>query len=828
LHLGMGSLAGVGGVPSSARGQEDRERWSAAFAGAIAAAALLPAAAMTVNLANANAKQHTSASHTQASPRWRRRLSKSLGHLAPVAARAETVRMMATAGEAAVATPISFEHVVKRPPPGVSAPAKISFAPEGEVTYLFSGEGGLRQELYALNPETGATHAVCEPPSGGAEEKDFSLEEKLRRERARELFTGITTYSWSESGSMMLIPIGKELYTQDGVGGKLRRLFDPAVLGGGPILDPRLSSDGSLVGFVYDSEVYIVPATGGEPKQVTSGARGTTMTHGLADFLAQEEMDRYEGFWISPDGSQVAFEEVDESHIPVYRIMHQGNDAVGQGAQEDHHYPFAGAANPKVRLGVAKTSGDNSGTTWFDLSVVFGPDFYLARVAWMPDGSLVAQVENRQQTALELVHLDLKTGAISTILREETDVWLNLHHCFTPLKKKQQFVWASERTGFQHLYLYDTNGKLIRQLTDGEWVVEDVKGIDEDAGLVYFVGNRGSWIDRHLFSVPLAGGEVRQLTQVPGMHGVVVDTKSGRFVDVRHSAQEPMRVELCNLKDGSILREIYRNEDPKIKELNLRPPEFFTLPSLDQKVTLQAAVWKPDESKFGPGPYPTAVSVYGGPHVQKCGNSWGTTVEMRAQLLRSRGYLVLSVDNRGSSRRGLAFEGAVKNDMGNLEVVDQVAGVRKCVEMGLADPARVGIYGWSYGGYMAAMALAKEPDVFRAAISGAPVTHWDGYDTHYTERYMGTPESNPDGYERSSVMAHLPQLRGHLLLVHGLLDENVHFRHTARLINALIRERKRYELLLFPDERHTPRGEKDRVYMEEQLFDFFERTLRAS
>jgi len=188
---------------------------------------------------------------------------------------------------------------------------------------------------------------------------------------------------------------------------------------------------------------------------------------------------------------------------------------------------------------------------------------------------------------------------------------------------------------------------------------------------------------------------------------------------------------------------------------------------------------------------------------------------------------VLSVDNRGSSTRGLAFEGAIKNDAGNVEVVDQVAAVQHCVKLGLADPAGVGIYGWSYGGYMSAMALAKEPEVFHAAISGAPVTHWDGYDTHYTERYMGTPQSNPKGYESSAVMTHISKMQGKLLLVHGLLDENVHFRHTARIINALIKENKQYELFLFPNERHTPRGVKDRVYMEEHLFNFFQRSLRS-
>jgi dipeptidyl-peptidase-4 len=241
-------------------------------------------------------------------------------------------------------------------------------------------------------------------------------------------------------------------------------------------------------------------------------------------------------------------------------------------------------------------------------------------------------------------------------------------------------------------------------------------------------------------------------------------------------------------------------------------------------VTLYGALYRPP-ARFGAGPHPAIVHVYGGPHVQRVGNAWSTTVTMRAQYLASLGFVVFTLDNCGSARRGLAFEGAIKGDMGHLEVEDQVDGVRWLAAQGIADPARVGVYGWSYGGYMAAMCLARAPETFCVAVAGAPVTGWDGYDTHYTERYMGTPQSNPQGYAASSVMHHVAGITGRLLLVHGLIDENVHFRHTARLINALIRERRPYDLLLFPNERHSPRSLADRVYMEEQIRDYFLRLL---
>jgi dipeptidyl-peptidase-4 len=295
-------------------------------------------------------------------------------------------------------------------------------------------------------------------------------------------------------------------------------------------------------------------------------------------------------------------------------------------------------------------------------------------------------------------------------------------------------------------------------------------------------------------------------------------------VDTYHSLHQPPTVRLRSLKDGVILAMLHSKRDARITELGLQPPEMVSLQNRDG-ATLYGAVYRPLADRFGPGPYPTLVHVYGGPHKQMIANSWEPTIYMRDQYLRNLGFLVFVLDNRGSARRGLDFEAAIKGGLGHVEVEDQVDGVRWLVAMGLADPERVGIFGWSYGGYISAMCLGRAPETFKAAAAGAPVTHWDGYDTHYTERYMGTPQSNPRGYLESSVMRHVESIQGKLLLVHGLIDENVHFRHTARLINALIAAHKPYELLLFPDERHMPRRLEDRVYMEERIRDFFLKNL---
>ena len=347
-------------------------------------------------------------------------------------------------------------------------------------------------------------------------------------------------------------------------------------------------------------------------------------------------------------------------------------------------------------------------------------------------------------------------------------------------------------------------------------MVDDLEGVDEEAGLVYFTATKDGPTERHLYRVPLAGGEIERLTTEPGMHGITMDRDRKRYIDSYTTLQSPTQITIHDAADSKKVGQIEIEPDPRVAKLSLDPPELVTFTTKDG-TTIHGSIYKPK----GQGPFPTIISVYGGPHAQRVSNSWGQTIDMRAQYLRGLGFVVAKFDNRGSARRGLAFEGAIKHDMGNLEVKDQVEAVQWLVSEGHTDPKRVGIYGWSYGGYMSAMALVRAPETFKVGVAGAPVTHWDGYDTHYTERYMGTPKSNGEGYSNSAVMTHVDRLVGHLMLVHGGIDENVHFRHTARLVNALIKARKDYELLLFPDERHMPRSEADRVYMEQRIRDYF-------
>lgn len=710
--------------------------------------------------------------------------------------------------------PFSFpiEEVARHPLPGMAIPDQIHFRPDDlRVTFLWSPERTLERQLFEYDPATGIKKTIIQRDDGTTEES-VSLAEALRRERTRQREIGITTYAWPKKSLRLLVPIKNELCVQNGPDAPLRTIYSNSA---GAAQCPRLSPDGTHVAFVADAELYVISSDGGDARQLTSGARGTGKTHGLAEYAAQEEMGRHDGYWWSPCSQWIAFTEVDETHIPIYRIVHQGKNEIGEGAQEDHHYPFAGKDNAKVRLAVISAAG---GEPIF-MDTHYDEEMYLARVGWLADGRLVAQMQDRRQSRLEFVVFDAKTGQRSVLLREESKVWINLDNLFKPLEDGG-FLWASERSGFRHIYRYDHEGKLVAQVTRGEWMVDDIRGIDEKRQRIYFTASADGPRESHLYVVGMDGGDPRRITTDAGMHTVTCDHACNRFVDVYHCLEKPPTVKLRSLETGEELGVIFDERDPRIDSLGLTPPEHVTITSRDGE-TLFGAVYKPDATLYGSGPYPTIVYVYGGPHVQLVTNGWSMSVMMRAQYLRSQGFLVFILDNRGSARRGLAFEGAIKHRMGSIEVDDQVDGVHWLVDQGLADPKRIGVCGWSYGGYMSLMCLTRASETFHVAVAGAPVTHWDGYDTHYTERYMGLPSENARGYEEGSVMFHVANMKGKLMLVHGMIDENVHFRHTARLINALITARKPYDLLAFPDERHMPRKAADKVYMEELVCRYF-------
>ncbi len=708
---------------------------------------------------------------------------------------------------------ITIADIARLPRPGMVVPGMLRFTPDSQaLTYLFSAEGSLVRSIWRFDIASGERRVIAGPPAGATQEEQLSREEELRRQRLRLRERGVTSYQWAarSQSPTLLVPDGGQLSVAIGD----RTLS--ALPGTEGALDPKLNRDGTQVAFARTGDLFVTPTASGEVRQLTNDAIDG-VTNGVAEFIAAEELDRDDGFWWSPDGTQIAFIRADSRHIPRYPIVHQGKNEVDI---EEHRYPFAGAANANLQLGVIDLA--SGACTWMDLGSE--TDFYLPRVAWRPDGTLTCTWLSRDQRTVRLLAFAL--GGSSTVLIEEhQEPWINVANDARFLDSGE-ILWWSERSGFGHLYLYDASGGLLRQLTEGDWVVTRVVSVHQASRTVYFEATKESVLERHLYTVSLDGGEIRQLTSGAGWHSTTVSGDASHFVDHYSTMAQAPRVTLRQVATGDEVATIFANEGNSADDLGLRLPEMVNVPAADGTTTLKGAIYAPPDRTPGTK-YPVIVSVYGGPHAQRVANDWSMTVDLRSQYLAQQGFVVFRLDNRGSANRGLEFEAALALRMGTVEVEDQAAGVRWLETLGYCDITRTGMFGWSYGGYMTVMSMLREPEIFKVGVSGAPVADWDGYDTGYTERYMSTPAENPDGYRDGSLLKHAAKLRGKLLLVHGGVDENVHFRHTARLITALTDADRDYDLLIFPEERHMPNNAKGLEYQERKLVQYFEKELRG-
>jgi len=703
---------------------------------------------------------------------------------------------------------LTIEQVARFPRPGTVVPAALQFTPDSSaLCYLLSDEGSLARGLWRLDVATGERTLIAGPPP----RRQFTREEELQRERLRLREEGVTTYAFAERSTqtVLMVPAGDAIrISVDGAP------FED-LPGTHAALDPQLSPDGSKVAFVRDGDLYVFDRASGTCRRLSHDACDG-VTNGLAEFIAAEELDRHRGFWWSPDSRRIAFIRADSRHIPEYPIVHQGLPRV---EVERHRYPFAGEANARLDLAIVDVA--SGATSWLDLGP--DPDIYIARVTWTPTGALAVQVLSRDQQDLALA---LYAGPEPRIiLHEHREPWFNLHDDLRFLPDGS-FLWSTEESGFRHLQLRSPDGRLLRTLTSGPWVVHAVVGVDEQRRRVYFAANRESPVERHIYRVSLDGGDIERLSSQPGWHAAVL-SRDGNLLALTSSALERApRIDLVSTSDLS-RRPIFAETGMNAFELGLAVPEVVTLPAEDG-TPLYGLVYSPARREPGRR-YPLVVSVYGGPHAQRAIRDWSSTVDLRAQYLAQQGCVVLKLDNRGSANRGLAFEAHLHRLTGDVEVRDQANAVAWMAQnYHYVDATRTGIYGWSYGGYMTLMCMARRPDVFRVGVAGAPVTHWDGYDTGYTERYMCTPATNPNGYEQSSVMAHLAGLDGELLIVHGMIDENVHFRHTARLLVELARLGKPYEILIYPEERHMPRDARGLEDQERRVLGFLLDRLKAS
>jgi dipeptidyl-peptidase-4 len=523
-------------------------------------------------------------------------------------------------------------------------------------------------------------------------------------------------------------------------------------------------------------------------------------------------MDRHTGYWWSPDERYVAYARVDESPVAEVERFEIYADDVKVVKQR---YPKAGAANARVELYVRELAAEAPRRIDLDAAVPgLAPtqDYYLARVDWFPDGRhLLVQRLSRDQKRLDLVKVDAATGATRLLFTETSPHWVELHSDLKFLPKRGGFLWVSQRSGFPHLYRYDDEGHLVAQLTDGDWLVigkpKAVAAVDEARGLVYFTGSKDGYPERQLYAVPLdAHGPTapRRLTPEAGWHDVEFAADAHTFIDAHSSVDRPPSVALRDA-GGRRLAWLVENAlgpaHPYAPYAATRPTvEFGTLPAADG-TPMHWMLLKPRD--FDPARrYPVAVEVYGGPHGQNVANQWEKAAGFREYLAR-RGTLVFVLDNRGAGRQGIRTDAALQGRMGTVEVEDQVAGANWLKSQPWVDPARVGVYGWSYGGYMTLSLMTRAPGVYAVGVAGAPVTDWRLYDTCYTERYMGTPQDNPEGYAQSGVLAHAGALAGPLLIVHGMADDNVLFAHSTRLYAELQKLGRPFDVMVYPGYKHS-------------------------
>jgi dipeptidyl-peptidase-4 len=715
-----------------------------------------------------------------------------------------------------VAARLTLDDLARLPAPGMDAPAKLSFAPDGgSALFLAPADESNRLSLWRWELSSGRRTELL-APIAAADEASLRAEDVLRRERTRERALGVTDYHVAERADRLTVvaPLdGRAHVSIDGTSATV-------VEGLSELQDVRLAPDGRQLAWIRDGDLYAAPlgATGtlGEVLRLSADAEDA-VTNGLAEYQAAEELGRDRGFWWSRDGSAIAYAHVDERGVPPFVIQHLATDPP---RVERHRYPFAGGPNPAVSLRIARL-GDGAPSSRA-VALPMDPGDYLARVLALPgDGWLVAVLPRVQRS---LRWLRVGTDASCTELWvESASPWLNLDD-HTRALADGRFLRSTEATGYRHLELRHADGGLERSLTAGPWVVTGVVAVVEARNEVLFTATRDGVLERHLYRVPLDAPrpvtDPERLTVEPGWHEVVATHDGASWIDRQSSLVSPPRVILVRREGG---QHVLHEPSVALGDLGLRAPEMTTVTAADEVTELRAALYLPDHP--GAAPPPAVLWVYGGPHSQKVADSWELSITLWRQFVAQLGCAVVVVDNRGTFNRGIVFEAALDHALGSVELDDQLAALDQLAGRGVLDPSRVAITGGSYGGFMTIRALLTHPDRFRGGVAWAPVVAWDGYDAAYTERYLGSPAEAAPAYRAAGLLEAAHRLERPLLIQHGMVDENVHLRHTIRFLNALNAAGLACELQLFPGSRHAARGAATLTSRDRRSIEFLARVL---
>ena len=709
---------------------------------------------------------------------------------------------------------LTIERIFDSPALEGSSANNVKVSPDGKrVTFLQGKTTDYeRYDLWEYNIATGNTQMLFNSDDLHSGPEALSDEEKARRERMRLSGSGIVNYFWSDDGKALLFPLAGDAYYFRLGDEKAQKILDTDAFE----TDIRFSPKANFISYVREQNLFIKNIKTQVETQLTFDGKGT-IKNAMAEFVAQEEMGRMTGYWWSPDESKIAFTQVDESPVDEITRSEIYADSIKMINQR---YPSAGTPNVTVKLAVKDLASGN--TQWVDLGKE--QDIYLARVNWMKDSqTLTYQWQSRDQKTLELRAFNSQSGKQNTLLTESSNTWVNLNDDLHFLNDQKHFIWASEKSGFKHLYLYKNDGTLVRQLTKGDWVVDEIEAINEKQGLIYFTGRANTPLEQHIYTVSIAGGDIKKLSQRSGTHVPSFSDDASVYVDKFSTVNTPWQVSL-HQADGKHLAWLNENAIKGSHPLEALQSDWVE-PTLDSFVSddgteLYYRLYKPKKIQ---GKHPVIVYVYCGPHAQVVTNSWGGNRGLLMQYWANKGYVVFSVDNRGSNYRGKAFEDPLYKKMGSTEVDDQIAGVKFLRKLPYVDPERIGIYGHSYGGYMSLMSMFKAGEYFKAGVAGAPVTDWALYDTHYTERYMGNPKEDEDAYIASSVFPYAKNLTGDLMIYHGMADDNVLFTNSTKLYKHLQDLAIPFESMDYPGKKHSIRGKQTGIHLFHTITNFFDR-----
>lgn len=706
---------------------------------------------------------------------------------------------LALAGQSWGGQQLSLEQIFAGEPLE-GKPATVVFAPDGSGVYVVKRQD--RDALLIKEDWEGASQVLVR-------------ESQLQLSDGPETKLSLTGFQVSPNGSLLLLSDGTDLFLVDLASGKVRRLTaspEPEELA-------AFSPDGAWVSFVRKNDLYVFDlAAGGEQRLSFDGSE--TKLNGRLDWVYTEELYNRNprGYVWSPDSRHLLYLSFQTEVLPRYPLV----DLLQRHPQVSWlAYPKAGDANAPVTINVVAVAPQTSPKPE-TLRISFsGPQReYVARFGWLADGQTFwVLFLSRDQKHSELVTFQLPLGSANVVLQEHDDAWLNVEDDL--LWNQNTLIFGSERSGFRHLYRLDLPSRQASLLTTGEFQVTSLLGLDEKAHYLYFQAAYPTPLERHLFRVPLAGGPMERLTKEAGTHTVRAAPNCQAFIDTYSRATLLPQTRLLD-REGNVKRVIPYEQQPKLDPSQLGTITFLEIPGPSGH-RLSASLLKP--SDFNPRRrYPVVIYVYGGPHAQVVRDAWGGRTALFHHFLAQQGFLVFSLDNRGSTARGKSFERVLYRRLGEVELADQLAGVRWLTQQPYVDSTRLGIWGWSYGGFMTLYALTHSK-AFRAGVAVAPVTNWRLYDTIYTERYLKLPQENEEGYRESSPVWQAENLSGSVLIAHGTGDDNVHWQNTLSFIQALVKAGKPYQLLLYPNKDHSIAGASERLHLFTAIYNHFRQHL---